>query len=61
MVGWVYDPNYKPEDHGGKDQIDFGIFSPKNADAVNGSEPVYILEPNVQGQLVDLMPYKLAI
>ena len=60
MIGWVYDPNYKPEDHNGKDQIDFGIFSPKNSDAINGSEPVYILEPNVQGQLVDILPSRFS-
>lgn len=56
LVGWYYDPSYNPEDHGGKEQIDFGIFSPRNAEAINGSEPVYILEPNVQGQLVDIAP-----
>ena len=50
-VGWVCNPSYDPEQHGGKDQIDFGIFSPRNADAINGSEPVYILEPNVQGYI----------
>lgn len=55
-VGWICDPSYKPEDHGGKDQIDFGIFSPKNSDAINGSEPVYILEPNVQGNLYHSIP-----
>ena len=46
---------------GGTEQIDFGIFSPKNSDAINGSEPVYILEPNVQGNLYDSAPYKLAV
>lgn len=60
MVGWIYDPSYNPEEHNGKDQIDFGIFSPRNADAINGSEPVYILEPNVQGQLVDILPNRFA-
>ena len=60
-VGWIYDPSYDPEDHNLKDQIDFGIFSPKNADAINGSEPVYILEPNVQGNIYDVAPYKLAV
>ena len=60
-IGWLYDPNYIPEEHGGKDQIDFGIFSPKNSDAINGSEPVYILEPNVQGNIYDVAPNKLAI
>lgn len=60
-VGWIYDPSYNPEEHCGKDQIDFGIFSPKNSDAINGSEPVYILEPNVQGNIYDCAPYKLAV
>jgi hypothetical protein len=53
-VGWIYDPS------GGTEQIDFGIFSPKNSDAINGSEPVYILEPNVQGQLVDILPSRFS-
>lgn len=60
-IGWIYDPSYKPEEHNGKDQIDFGIFSPKNSDAINGSEPVYILEPNVQGNIYDCAPYKHAV
>ena len=55
-VGWICNPNYDPEQHGGKDQIDFGIFSPRNADAINGSEPVYILEPNIQGYIYDSIP-----
>lgn len=54
-VGWIYDPA------GGTEQIDFGIFSPKNSDAINGSEPVYILEPNVQGNLYNSIPSKLAV
>lgn len=44
-VGWKYDPSYKPEEHDGKDQIDLGIFSPRNRNALNG-DMVYILDPN---------------
>ena len=56
MVGWIYDPHYKPEEHDNKDQIDLGIFSPRNSGVLTDSNPVYILEPNVQGVLQDLAP-----
>lgn len=56
MVGWIYDPYYAPEDHGMRDQIDFGIFNPRNGDTINGSEAVWILDPNVQGVLSDIAP-----
>ena len=59
-VGWKYDPNYNPEEHNGKDQIDLGIFSPLNSNAINGSEMVYILEPNIQGDLYYSAPSKFA-
>lgn len=56
MVGWIFDPHYKPEEHDMKDQIDLGIFSPRNSGVLTDTNPVYILEPNVQGVLQDLAP-----
>ena len=45
QMGWKYDPDYKPEEHDGRQQIDLGIFSPKNSGALSG-DMVYILDPN---------------
>ena len=59
-LGWIYSPGYDPAEHGNRDQIDFGIFSPRNSDAINGSEPVYILDFNVQGDLARRIPRRLA-
>ena len=44
-VGWTYDPSYKKEEHDGRDQIDLGIFSARNKDALYG-DMTYILDPN---------------
>lgn len=59
-VGWIYDPYYDPAEHNNKDQIDFGIFNPRNGDAINGSEAVWIIEPNIQGTLADIVPSRRA-
>lgn len=56
MVGWIYDPYYDPAEHNMKDQIDFGIFNSRNGDTINGSEAVWILDPNVQGVLSEIAP-----
>lgn len=59
-LGWIYSPGYDPAEHGMRDQIDFGIFSPRNSEAINGSEPVYVLDFNVQGDLARRIPSRLA-
>lgn len=45
VVGWVYDPEVT-------NKIDFGIFSDANRGAVNGYEPAFILNFNVDGDVL---------
>ena len=55
VVGWVYDP----ENGSGDNYIDFGIYDinkPKARDFVNGYERTILLDFNVDGNILDLMP-----
>lgn len=47
VVGWVISKD------GGDNYIDFGIFETRNAAAVNGEEPVFLLDFNVDGVIYD--------
>lgn len=46
VVGWVLGPE-------GDNYVDFGIFEVTNARAVNGYEPVFLLDFNVDGVIFD--------
>lgn len=55
VVGWVYDEKHPIGDN----FVDFGIFdttNPKACDFVNGHERVIILNFNVDGNILELMP-----
>lgn len=55
IVGWIYDE----KEPIGDNFVDFGIFNVHNADArrfVNGDERVIILDFNVDGNILELMP-----
>lgn len=53
IIGWVYDENSPV---GNSDNfIDLGIDTPFNSQANKGLEPVYILNPNVDGNVWNLM------
>lgn len=54
-VGWIYNL----DNPSGDNYIDFGIYNTnieKNRDFVNGYEPVILLDFNVDGDILDLMP-----
>lgn len=54
VVGWIYDidnPN-------GDNQVDFGIYDvhkPNNREFVNGLEKAILIDPNVDGPILDLI------
>ena len=49
VVGWIYGKN-------GKDgYVDFGIYADANKDCVNGWETCYLIDPNVDGPILDLI------
>lgn len=55
IVGWIYDPKHPVGDN----YVDFGIYDinkPKARDFVNGYERVILLDFNVDGNILDLMP-----
>lgn len=55
VVGWVYDEN----NPNGDNYIDFGIYNDyraANRKFVNGIEPVILLDFNVDGNILDLIP-----
>lgn len=65
MVGWVYDPDgtkhgkHWPTDKPWDNYIDFGIYEAKrmaNRDFVNGYEDVILLDFNVDGNILELIP-----
>ena len=54
IVGWIYDEK-KPN---GDNYVDFRIFDAHNEakrDFVNGYERVVIIDPNVDGPIIDLI------
>jgi len=51
IVGWVW--GTKDEQDG---YVDFGLYEAYNADSVNGYETVFIIDPNVDGVIYDLLP-----
>lgn len=54
IVGWVYDK----ENPNGDNFVDFGIYDvtrPKNRDFVNGYERSILIDPNVDGDILDLI------
>lgn len=54
IVGWIYDEK-KPN---GDNYVDFGVFDAHNEakrDFVNGYERVVIIDPNVDGPIIDLI------
>lgn len=55
IVGWTYDPT----DPSGDNWVDFGIYDvnkPKARDFVNGYERTILLDFNVDGPILDIMP-----
>lgn len=48
-VGWIYS---KKPDHKGANYVDFGIYESWNKDAVNGYERTFILDFNVDGNIL---------
>lgn len=54
IVGWVYDPEGTISDG----YVDFGIYETnRNERFVNGYEPVVLLDFNVDGNVLDLIPW----
>lgn len=54
IVGWVYDEKNPVGDN----FVDFGLFNTNNPNArdfVNGHERVFIIDPNVDGNILELM------
>lgn len=54
VVGWIYDE----KNPNGDNYIDFGIYDinkPRNRDFVNGYEPTILLDPNVDGNILNLI------
>ena len=52
VVGWIYDE----KNPNGDNYVDFGIFNSSRADNrrfVNGCEPVIIIDPNVDGEILN--------
>ena len=56
VVGWIYDP----DDESGRfaNYVDFGLFDAAkqiNRESVNGYDRYFIIDPNVDGNIYDLM------
>ena len=51
IVGWVWGTKDEQDDY-----VDFGLYETYNAASVNGYEPVFIIDPNVDGVIYDLLP-----
>lgn len=49
IVGW----RWRPNEEGGDNVVDFGIYNVRNHNAVNGSEPVFLLDFNVDGDILN--------
>ena len=52
VTGWVYN---NEDTIGGDDFVDLGIYSEENVDSVNGYDNRFLLDPNVQGVIYDLL------
>lgn len=50
IVGWVLNGK-----NGGDQYVDFGLLDPVNQDATLGLDPVFIIDPNVDGIVYDLI------
>lgn len=51
VVGWIYNPDTPVGDN----YVDFGIHQVQNKRSVNGYEPVYLLDFNVDGNIWEMM------
>jgi hypothetical protein len=49
VVGWVYNK----ENQSGDNYVDFGIFTDGNSDFVNGRKRTVLIDPNVDGMIID--------
>lgn len=52
LVGWVYNPD---NEHEGDNYIELGIYDERNMHAVQGSNDVFTLDPNVDGIVWNLI------
>lgn len=51
VVGWVYDKDHP----GDNNYVDFGLYSERNRDFINGFSRTVLLDFNVNGNILDLI------
>ena len=51
IVGWVYDKDHP----GDNNYVDFGLYSERNRDFINGFSRTVLLDFNVNGNILDLI------
>lgn len=51
VVGWVYDKDHP----GDNNYVDFGLYSERNQDFINGFSRTVLLDFNVNGNILDLI------